>query len=74
MSGARSLPVAGFALMLVVGSTACGGGSAPDGAKGAFVISIGIGEPKHLIPSSTAETEGHAVLDALFTPLVSYDA
>lgn len=51
---------------------ACGGrstGSTPD----TLVVSIGIGEPKSLVPSSTTEAYGHDVLHALFTPLVEYD-
>ena len=55
-----------------LGSNACGGGSTP-ATSGPFIISVGIGEPKHLIPSSTTETSGHQVIDALFSPLVSYD-
>ena len=53
-----------------LGSTACGGSST---SSDAFVVSIGIGEPKFLIPSSATETNGHNVLSALFTPLVEYD-
>jgi peptide/nickel transport system substrate-binding protein/oligopeptide transport system substrate-binding protein len=65
----------GRALMSLVAVTAsaCGGGSAP-AETGAFVVSIGIGEPKRLIPSSTTETEGAEVINALFAPLVDYDA
>jgi oligopeptide transport system substrate-binding protein len=37
-------------------------------------IRIGIGEPKHLIPSNTTESSGAQVLAALFTPLVEFDA
>lgn len=53
----------------------CGGstgrGSAADG--GDLVISLGIGEPKWLIPSTTTESNGSDVLDAVFTDLVEYD-
>ncbi len=58
-------------LYLVV--VACGGAPAESPAAG-VVVSVGIGEPKRLIPSSTTETEGSEVLNALFTPLVEYDA
>ncbi len=39
-----------------------------------LVVSIGIGEPKSLIPSSATETNASDVLNALFTKLVDYDA
>ena len=63
--------VTAFALAATIGVSACGGTKAA--GSGAFIVSIGIGEPKHLVPSSVAETEGHQVLSALFTPLVDYD-
>ena len=54
------------AYTILIGSalaaSACGG-SKP-AANGAFFVSIGIAEPKHLIPSSTTETAGHEVIDA----------
>jgi len=59
--------------LLAVTVSACGGGNAP-ADPGAFIVSIGIGEPKRLIPSSTTETEGAEVVNALFAPLVDYDA
>lgn len=37
-------------------------------------ISTYIGEPEHLSPANTNESEGSAVLDALFTGLIEYDA
>jgi peptide/nickel transport system substrate-binding protein/oligopeptide transport system substrate-binding protein len=52
--------------------SACGG-SSPTSDAGRATVSIGIGEPKRLVPSSTTETEGHEVLSALFTTLVEYD-
>ena len=53
----------------------CGGGAPGDHATpGPFVASIGIGEPKTLVPGGTTESNGSNVLDALFTPLVDYDA
>lgn len=60
-------------LVAVVAMTGCGGAAPESGGTG-LVVSLGIGEPKHLIPSTTTESEGSAVLDALFTPLVDYDA
>ncbi|MND05386.1 hypothetical protein D3C83_261490 [compost metagenome] len=59
------------ALALSLG--ACGR-SAPESAAGDLVVSIGIGEPKRLIPSTATESNGAEVVNALFTPLVKYDA
>ncbi len=60
-------------LVAALGVTGCGGPS-PQPTGAGLIVSLGIGEPKHLIPSTTTESEGSAVLDALFTPLVEYDA
>jgi oligopeptide transport system substrate-binding protein len=55
-------------------AAACGGSSTPAPSADALVISVGIGEPKRLIPSTATETFGAQVMDALFTSLVEYDA
>jgi peptide/nickel transport system substrate-binding protein/oligopeptide transport system substrate-binding protein len=60
-------------LVLALSASACGR-SANAPSSDALVVSIGIGEPKFLVPSTTTETNGHNVLHALFTPLVEYDA
>jgi ABC-type oligopeptide transport system substrate-binding subunit len=69
-----------FPLKMAVGATAimllaagCGGGGDETEAADA-VISIGIGEPQHLIPSNATESNGAEVLAALFSPLVDFDA
>lgn len=49
----------------------CGGGGS-SGGNG--VVSVGIGEPKSLFVTSVGETEGHQVISALYTPLVTYNA
>jgi oligopeptide transport system substrate-binding protein len=65
-----TLPVA-----LAVGLTACStGGSGSGGAGGNGPVTIGIGDPEHLVPSNTVESNGFQVISALWTPLVSYDA
>src|SRR5690606_34490203 len=81
----RRSPVRGEGLMLLrslaasclltaaVLASACGGGRSGPIDGDALVVSIGIGEPKSLIPSSTTESNGSDVLHALFTPLVDYD-
>jgi peptide/nickel transport system substrate-binding protein/oligopeptide transport system substrate-binding protein len=54
-------------------AAACGSGTGPAPAGESLVVSIGIGEPKRLIPSTTTESNGAEVLSALFTALVEYD-
>lgn len=65
-----------FACWLLIpaalGLAACGETPAP--ASGELVVSIGIGEPKSLIPSRANEANAADVLEALFTKLVDYDA
>jgi len=56
-------------LLAVPLAGACGAPPATD----ADIVSIGIGEPKFLVPSTTTESNGADVLEALFTPLVRYD-
>lgn len=66
--------LAGLALALAL--TGCGKQPASGGTAAStesLVVSIGISEPKRLIPSSTTEENGHAVLHALFTSLVEWD-
>ncbi len=59
------LAVAAIALL-------AGCGKKPADTQG-FVVSIGIGEPKNMVPSSATESNASEVLDALFTRLVDYD-
>ena len=70
----------GSALVLAVGLVACGADDpAPTAqatadaapAGGSFVTQLG--EPEHLTPTNSNESEGSQVLKALFTGLVSYD-
>lgn len=63
----RAAPLA--ITLAALGIGACGG----SGSNGTSVVSIGIGEPKFLVPSTTTESNGSDVLHALFTPLVEYD-
>ena len=66
--------ITGSACLLAgaIGVSGCGG-SRQDASGDGFVVSIGISEPKRLIPSTATESEGAAVLNALFAPLVDYD-
>ncbi len=53
--------------------TANSGSDAQAGGNPNGVVSIGIAEPEHLIPSNTTDISGGQVLQALFTTLVAYD-
>ncbi|MEU7295051.1 ABC transporter substrate-binding protein [Streptomyces exfoliatus] len=79
MRGAKSAKWVSGAIVVALAATACGGGTdKEEGGKGAGKaggeVSVGISEPKRLVPQTTTESEGSQVLDALFRPLVSYDA
>ncbi|GAA3772736.1 ABC transporter substrate-binding protein [Plantactinospora mayteni] len=70
-----------FPLKMAVGATAimllaagCSGGGDDETSAADALVSIGIGEPQHLIPSNTTESNGAEVLAALFSPLVDFDA
>jgi oligopeptide transport system substrate-binding protein len=66
-----ALPVA-----VMIGLGACDSANPESTAQGGNpngVVSVGILEPQHLIPSNTADISGGQVLQALFTPLVTYD-
>ena len=79
----RKMRLSAAMLVLALGAAACGGGgddeptggnAAPTEGPSGGTFSLYIGEPENpLIPSNTAETEGGAVVDALFTGLVQYD-
>lgn len=61
-------------MFLAAITAACGGGgneATPTGDN--LIVSIGVVEPKRLIPSSATETGGSQVLDAIFSPLAIWD-
>jgi oligopeptide transport system substrate-binding protein len=62
-----ALPITAGLVLAACGSGGTGSAN-PDG-----VISIGIGEPQHLLPGNTHETEGAQVMAALYSPLVDFD-
>lgn len=64
-----ALPVA-----LALGLAACGSGGTGTGGSGDAIVRQGIGDPEHLVPSNTVESNGSDVLNALFTPLVNFDS
>lgn len=63
-----------FACLALAVASACGGSAPATSSPDSLVVSVGIGEPKALVPSTTTESNGADVLDALFTPLVGYDS
>jgi peptide/nickel transport system substrate-binding protein/oligopeptide transport system substrate-binding protein len=67
-----TLAAASLSVVATLVVSACGSGRSSSTSAGAFVLSVGIGEPKRLIPSTTTETEGAEVLSALFSALVEW--
>jgi peptide/nickel transport system substrate-binding protein/oligopeptide transport system substrate-binding protein len=64
-----ALPVA-----VALGASACGtGGSTNNSNSAGGIVTIGIAEPEHLVPSNTVESNGFQVISALYTPLVKFD-
>ena len=80
MRGAKSAKWVAIAAVVVLGATACGGGSdSGDDGKAAVdpngKFSIEVGEPQNpLQPANTMESNGSIVTRALFTTLVDYDS
>ncbi|MGH8867999.1 MAG: peptide ABC transporter substrate-binding protein [Actinomycetes bacterium] len=72
----RARWVVGAAVLALV-ATACGSsgeeGGGSGGTQGGGAFSFYIGEPEHLIPGNTNESNGGEVLDALYTGLINYD-
>jgi oligopeptide transport system substrate-binding protein len=59
---------------VAIGVSACSGGSdSGGGSTNGGVVNVGLGEPEHLVPSNTVESEGHQVVVSLWTPLVRFD-
>ena len=63
-----ALPVA-----LALGLSACGSNGSGSGGSSDAIVRQGIGDPEHLVPSNTVESNGSDVLNALYTPLMNYD-
>ena len=58
---------------LVAGSVAActnSGGSGNSSDSSSTVVSVGIGEPKSLIPPNAGETEGGQVVYSIFAPVM----
>jgi oligopeptide transport system substrate-binding protein len=78
MRSARTSKMLSVAAIAVLSLSACGGGSSEAGTESGStdaVIVVDGSEPQNpLIPTSTNEVGGGAILDLLFAGLVSYDA
>jgi peptide/nickel transport system substrate-binding protein/oligopeptide transport system substrate-binding protein len=63
-----ALPVA-----VAVVLSACGGNSDSGSGSGGGTVTADLGEPEHLVPSNTVESEGYQVVVALWAPLTRFD-
>ncbi|MFG1607297.1 ABC transporter substrate-binding protein [Actinoplanes sp. NPDC049265] len=73
MLGKRPWKVAAVPAAILLLAAGCSGGSDDDAGGSGNTVSIGIAEPKHLIPANTTESSGSQVLSSLFYPLVSFN-
>jgi len=74
MSGKRPWKTAVGATAVVLLATGCSGSDSSNSSSTSNNVVIGIGEPQHLIPSNSTESNGSDVLSSLFYPLVGFDA
>ena len=73
MLGKRPWKMAVGATAIALLAAGCSGGGSEDTEASDNTIIIGIGEPQHLIPSNTTESNGNEVLSSLFYPLVDFN-
>jgi len=73
MLGKRPWKMAVGATAIALLAAGCSGGGSEDTEASDKNIIIGIGEPQHLIPSNTTESNGNEVLSSLFYPLVDFN-
>jgi len=66
------LAVAGTASLALLAAGCSSTPAAP--TVSSYVLQVNSGEPQHLLPAATSESEGSLVLNALFEPLIDYDA
>jgi oligopeptide transport system substrate-binding protein len=69
-----SVPVLAMIGLAACSSSGGSSGSSSGATNPNGIVSIGIGEPQHLLPSNSTDTNGFQVLVSLYTPLVSYDS
>src|SRR4029453_1694688 len=73
MLGKRPWKMAVGATAIALLAAGCSGGGSEDTEASDKNIIIGIGEPQHLIPSNTTESNGNEVLNSLFSPLFDFN-
>ena len=72
----RLTALATLPVLAAVGLTACSGDNSSSGNSSdsaSTVVTVGIAEPKHLIPPNAGETSGGQVIFATFAGLLDYD-
>ncbi|MGH3646735.1 MAG: peptide ABC transporter substrate-binding protein [Micromonosporaceae bacterium] len=55
-------------------ASACGGGAGEGEGEAGGELKVNVGEPEHLMPGNTNESEGGTVLQVLYTGLIDYDS
>src|SRR5262245_52764911 len=66
--------VAWLTVAIVAGGAGAACGPREPAPSASRPVTIGIGEPDRLLPSSTVESNGRQVIVALWTPLVTFDS
>src|SRR3954452_12380148 len=74
MPGTRAWTSAVAATALVLLVAGCTGGDPDDPPTAQNTVVVGIGEPQHLIPTNSIESNSSQVLASLFYPLVGFGA
>ena len=69
-----AVPVAVALAVAACGSSGGSSSSSSGSPNPAGTVSIGIGEPQHLLPSNSTDSNADQVLVGLFTPLVTYNS
>ncbi|MGH3711996.1 MAG: peptide ABC transporter substrate-binding protein [Micromonosporaceae bacterium] len=73
MRGLKSMRLIAVGAAVALFATACGGGAGDGDGKAGGELKVHIGEPEHLLPTNTNETQGGTVLQVLYTSLIDYD-
>jgi len=77
MHSRRLTAAVAVSAVLALALAACGTGSSSSSSGGPAnpdgIVSIGIGEPQHLLPSNATDTNAYQALVGLFEPLITFD-
>ncbi|MQA25636.1 MAG: ABC transporter substrate-binding protein, partial [Micromonosporaceae bacterium] len=74
MRGLKSMRLVAIGVVAALFASACGGGGGTETPEGGGELKAYLGEPEHLIPGNTNETQGGTVLRNLYSGLIKYDA